>query len=66
MTFETIAAPTQSVLKRSPLYKVMLFDDDVGTFRCGIDILVNYFVTTQRINHPNKITEQTHILFATS
>lgn len=43
MTIETIVAPSKTVLKCPSLYKVMLFDDDVSTFRCVIDILVNHF-----------------------
>ena len=44
MTIETIdVAPTKPVLKRPPLYKVMIFDDDVSTFQCVIDLMVSYF-----------------------
>ena len=48
MATETIdVAPTKPVLKRPPLYKVWFFDDDISTFQCVIDIMVNYFNTTE-------------------
>jgi len=43
MTIETIAAPSKPALKRPPFYKVMIFDDDISTFQCVIDIAVKYF-----------------------
>ena len=43
MTTETIVAPSKPALKRPPLYKVMIYDDDVSTFQSVIDILVSYF-----------------------
>ena len=46
MITETITAPSKPALKRPPLYKVMLFDDDVSTFQCVIDIVANHFNKT--------------------
>ena len=44
MTIETIdVAPSKPALQRPPLYKIMIFDDDVSTFQCVIDIAVNHF-----------------------
>ena len=47
MTTETIAASCKPILKRPPLYKVLFFDDDISTFQCVIDIMVNHFNTTE-------------------
>ena len=47
MTTKTITAPSKPLLKRPPLYKVIFFDDDISTFQCVIDILVNYFNTSE-------------------
>ena len=47
MSTEAIVAPSKPALKRPPLYKVMIFDDDVSTFQCVIDLMVNYFNTSE-------------------
>ena len=43
MTTATITAPCKPALKRPALYNVIFIDDDITTFQCVIDILVNYF-----------------------
>ena len=46
MTIEAIIAPTKPFLKRPPLYKIMIFDDDITKYQCVIDIAVKYFNKT--------------------
>ena len=43
MTTSTLIAPSKPALQRPSLYKIIFLDDDVSTFQCVIDILVNYF-----------------------
>ena len=43
MTTESMTAPCKPKLKQPPLYKVIFFNDDISTFQCVMDILVNYF-----------------------
>ena len=43
MPTKTITSSCRPALKRPPLYKVMLFNDDITSFQCVIDILVNHF-----------------------
>ena len=43
MTTKTIAAPSKPTLKRPPLYKVIIFDDDITKFQTVMDIAVTYF-----------------------
>ena len=47
MTIESVSAPCKPILKRPPLYNVIFFDDDISTFQCVIDIMVNHFNTTE-------------------
>ena len=46
MSTKLISAPCKPILKRPPLYKVVIFNDDVSTYQCVIDILINYFNTS--------------------
>ena len=59
MTIETILSPSKPALKRPPLYKVMIFDDDISTFQCVIDLLVNYFNTNE--DEAYEITFKVHL-----
>jgi ATP-dependent Clp protease adaptor protein ClpS len=43
MCIESITAPCKPQLKRPPQFNVIFFDDDISTFTCVMDILVNYF-----------------------
>jgi len=47
MTAKTIVAPYKPTLKCPPLYKIIFFDDDISTFQCVIDLMVNYFNTNE-------------------
>jgi len=47
MTTKTIAAPCKPILKHPPLYKVVFFDNEISTFRSVMNIMVNYFNTTE-------------------
>jgi len=47
MTTDITSAPSKPILKRPPLYHVVIFNDDVSTYQCVIDILVNYFNTNE-------------------
>ena len=43
MTTKTTIAPSKPELKRPSLYKVLIIDDEVSTYQCVIDILINHF-----------------------
>ena len=43
MTTNLMTAPCKPQLNLPARYKVILFDDDISTFQCVMDILVSYF-----------------------
>lgn len=43
MSTQSITAVCKPQLKQPAKYKVMFFNDDISTFQCVMDILVNYF-----------------------
>lgn len=59
MSIENITAPCKPQLKRPALFKVIFLDDDVSTFNCVIDILVNYFNKSE--DDAYELTMQVHI-----